>query len=275
MDCTRRSLLAALGAGPMLLRATSRPSVSLYSRVLAGVAIEDLGDFVRELGFDGCALSVEPNGHVPPQRAPTDLLAALSSLAGAGLAVPMVVTSLTRSLDASRRSIAYLANMVRVPYLIPGFWPSEEVRSPEGRREITSFAAHCRSFSMTLLVRNARPGTGATWRELGEALDGIPLAGWYFDPAAVSLADGNPKSALEAVLPRLRALVVSDLSRAGEPCPLGEGVVDWKALFARLFAAGFSGPVVLEVNYHPKDEPAAARRDLTFLRACLAAAYVS
>jgi sugar phosphate isomerase/epimerase len=65
-------------------------------------------------------------------------------------------------------------------------------------------------------------------------------------------------------------------------CPLGEGMVDWKAFHAALAHSGFKGPVSLHLEYEipgataaAKQEAtlAAAARDLAVLKAGLAEAY--
>ena len=67
-------------------------------------------------------------------------------------------------------------------------------------------------------------------------------------------------------------------------CPLGEGMVDWKAFFAMLASARFQGPVSLHLEYDvagPTPEAleantlAAAARDLAFVKARLAEAFDS
>jgi sugar phosphate isomerase/epimerase len=57
------------------------------------------------------------------------------------------------------------------------------------------------------------------------------------------------------------------------PCPLGEGMVDWRSFFAALARVRFVGPVTIEVRYPVKDELNAFRQDLAFVRKQVSAAY--
>jgi sugar phosphate isomerase/epimerase len=50
-------------------------------------------------------------------------------------------------------------------------------------------------------------------------------------------------------------------------------MVDWTKLFAALAKTRFNGPISLSVDYHPKDQPAAIRRDIDFIRKQIHAAY--
>ena len=50
-------------------------------------------------------------------------------------------------------------------------------------------------------------------------------------------------------------------------------MVDWPKLFAALARVRFTGPISLPVDYQPKDELAAIRHDIDFIRKQVAAAY--
>jgi len=49
--------------------------------------------------------------------------------------------------------------------------------------------------------------------------------------------------------------------------------VDWTKFFAALARIRFAGPISLPVDYHPKDDLAAIRHDIDFIRKHVAAAY--
>ena len=69
-----------------------------------------------------------------------------------------------------------------------------------------------------------------------------------FDTANLLAVGDDPLAVLEAVLPRVAALHVSDIRRAGEfePVPIGSGVTPLPAIFDRLRAAGFDGWISVE-----------------------------
>ena len=88
-------------------------------------------------------------------------------------------------------------------------------------------------------------------------------------------------TALRLALPRIKMVVARDFvwgkgaSGAWKrtACPLGEGMVDWNKVFESLGRARFTGPISLPVDYEPKDEVAAIRHDVAFIRKHVAAAY--
>jgi sugar phosphate isomerase/epimerase len=49
--------------------------------------------------------------------------------------------------------------------------------------------------------------------------------------------------------------------------------VDWPKFFAALARIRFTGPISLPVDYQPRDELAAIRHDIDFIRKHVAAAY--
>src|SRR5271157_6260972 len=109
MGLTRRQLLAAaaaVGAGRAAAqykaggaKPRTKPLVCLYSKHLAKVEYDDLGKVLRDLGFDGCDLSVEPGGHVLPEQAQADLVRAVLAITDVGLVVPIFTTSITSPAD--------------------------------------------------------------------------------------------------------------------------------------------------------------------------------
>jgi len=56
------------------------PAVCLYSQHLIKIEYEALGMVLRDLGFDGCDLAVIPGGHVPPEKAGSDLMRAIEAV---------------------------------------------------------------------------------------------------------------------------------------------------------------------------------------------------
>ena len=116
-------------------------------------------------------------------------------------------------------------------------------------------------------------------------------AGYYFDVrhAVAEGGDAGWRTAFHLAAPRLAMVALKDFYWEKAPsgwrirnCPIGEGMVNWKAFFTMLAQAGFHGPVSLHLEYDvPGDTPetkeqstlAAAARDLAFVKAGLAEAY--
>jgi sugar phosphate isomerase/epimerase len=285
--------LAAQSRGPGAMRPRVTPAVCLYSRVLIEIGQVDLPMVIGGLGFDGVDLSVEPGGHVPPEKAGNYLMPALEGFTGRGIDVPMISTALTSLEDKDAENVLGLAAYIKVPFFRPGHWkftgsPAIEMQLGLVQRQIAGLAQLARATNMVMGIHNFADGAeGAAVADIARVIRPIDphLVGYCFDAgyATAQGGDNGFAAALELALPRLKMVAVRDFKwdNAGGgvprmlPCPLGEGVVEWPKFFAALAKARFAGPVSLQIDYQPKAKTAAIRKDLGFLRQQIDAAYSS
>jgi sugar phosphate isomerase/epimerase len=261
--------------------------------VLIEIGQVDLPMVIGGLGFDGVDLSVEPNGHVPPEKAANYLMPALEGFTGRGLDVPMITTALTSLEDPSAENLLGLSSYIKVPFFRPGHWkftgsPAIEMRLPLVQREVAGLAQLGRATNMVMGIHNFVEGSeGAAVPDIARVIRPIDphLVGYCFD-AGYATAQGGPNGfapALELALPRLKMVAVRDFkwdNAAGgppqmAPCPLGEGIVDWPKFFATLAKSRFAGPITMHLDYQPKSKTPAIRKDLAFLRHQIDAAYTA
>lgn len=280
------------GPGAMLPRVT--PAVCLYSRVLIEIGQVDLPMVIGGLGFDGVDLSVEPGGHVPPEKTGNYLMPALEGFTGRGIDVPMITTALTSLEDKDAENILGLASYIKVPFFRSGHWkfsgsPAIEMQLGLVQRQIAGLAQLARATNMAMGIHNFvdfdHSPEGAAVADIARVIRPIDphLVGYCFDPGYATAQGGSNgfAAALELALPRLKMVAVRDFKWDREtgsvprilPCPLGEGVVDWPKFFAALAKAHFAGPVSLHIDYQPKSKTAAIRKDLAFLRQQIDTAY--
>src|SRR5271157_4965913 len=144
MGLTRRQLLAAAAAGAGRAAAQTqykaggaqprtRPAVCLYSKQLAKVEYDNLGKVLRDLGFDGCDLSVEAGGHVLPEQAQADLVRAVLAVTDVGLDVPMFTTSITSPGDRTLQLALAMGGFMGGPPFRPGIWKYNTTSEIEAR----------------------------------------------------------------------------------------------------------------------------------------------
>ena len=284
--------LAGQGRGSgsaMKLRLT--PAVCLYSKVLAKVDVLDLPMILQGMGFDGVDLSVEPGGHILPDKADYHLMPALEAFTGVNLDVPMLTTSLTHPQDKETQEVLGLANFIGVPYFRPGHWkctgsPEIEMQLPMVLRDMANMAQLGRYTKMAMGVHNFMEGAeGASVSDINRLLRPIDpqWVGFDFDVgnAAQEGGEGGFDGPLALALPRLKIVTVRDFKweqaaggrRSAKPCPLGDGVVDFSKFFAALAKARFAGPLTLPVDHSPEGAVDAIKHDLAFVRKQLNAAY--
>ena len=290
---------AAAGAGRVAaqqfkaggVKPRTKPPVCLYSKQLAKVEYDNLGKVLRDLGFDGCNLSVEPGGHVLPEHAQADLVRAVLAVTDAGLDVPVFTTSITSPGDPYIRLILGIGGFMGVPLFRPGVWKYNgtaeiEARLAEVQREIAGLVALGRSAAMAMGLRNvAGDNVGSAVWDTNLIVRGPDpqWVGYDFDPGSAAAAGGVDGwwLALRLALPRLKMVTLNDFNWSKDPggawkatpCPLGEGMVDWSRFFAMLARVKFTGPLSLEMGYRPAKEVEAIGKDLEFVRKQVAAAY--
>ena len=275
-------------AGAMRVRLT--PPVCLYSRVLIKVGYIDLPPIVQALGFDGVDLSVEPGGHVLPEKADYTLMPALEAFTGIGLDVPMLTTALTSYQQPDAEEVLGLATYIGVPFFRPGhqkFTGSVqiEMQLPLVQRDVAGLAQLARATKMAMGIQNYLDGAeGAAVADINRVIQPIDphWAGYDFDVAYATREGGAGFDApLGIALPRLKMVTARDFkweesssgARQAKPCPLGDGVVDFSKFFGLLARARFAGPISLPVDHSPTGEVEAIRHDLAFVRKQIAAAY--
>jgi L-ribulose-5-phosphate 3-epimerase len=242
--------------------------IVMFSKHLAELAWGDLGRTVRQAGFDGVDLTVRPGGHVLPARVAEDLPRAVAAIRDAGSLVAMLTTGLTKPDDPAARATFEAARAVGVPRLKAGYY---RYAFADARRELgeatTAFRAlvQMAAAAGVVLAYHNHSGdyVGAPVWDALRMIEGQPAdaTGLYFDVrhATVEGGLGGWRAAVQMAAPHLRMLAIKDFywekGTNGRwrvvDCPVGDGMVDWKAFGAELKAAKFSGPISLHVEYDP------------------------
>jgi sugar phosphate isomerase/epimerase len=302
MRPTRRQLLAGTGIGvtSRLMaqfrpgngpKARATPAVCIFSQILVKLPYDDLGPVLRGLGLDGCDLSVMRGGHINPEQSSVDMMRGVEAITGVGLDVPVITTAFTSLADPAIRNVMAICGEMGVPVMRTGIWKyndstEPEVRLTEVQRDLVGLFALARAVNMAIAIPNTSgENVGASLWDTATLIRGMDprLVGYAFDPgyAAVEGAGGSWQVALRMALPRIKMVSVRDFTWNKEasgawkaqPCALGEGIVDWPKIFAVLGRAKFNGPVSIHIDYQPKDELAAIRHDLEFVRKQIRTAY--
>jgi L-ribulose-5-phosphate 3-epimerase len=306
MGITRRQLLSGVAAASLAAaqdpqpggqfrrqngpKPRSAPPICLFSDQLdPSIGYDELGGIIKMLGFDGCDLSVQPGGHIAPEHADLDFMRAVESMTGSGVDVYMISTTFTSPMDQTLRLAMQWGGEMGVPCFRPGHWKytsaETDARLVEVQRDIAGLAAVARATGISVGLHNATPDCvgGALW-DTNLLIRGIDarFVGYDFD-TGYAVAQGGPeafRTLVPMVLPRLKMVAARDCywNKEGSDwklvqCPLGEGMVDWTKLFAALSKARFTGPISVQIGYPAKDQLAAIRKDLAFLKKQVAAVY--
>ena len=301
MNQTRREFIksaSAFGAMSLLPNAEGfNGDVCLFSKHLPDMDWPRLAQAVKKLGFGGIDLTVRPGGHVAPERAAEDLPKAVAAIRAEGLSVPMITTALTSAGDPTAKPILSAAGLLSIPFFKPGYYKYsfQDVRAElqKAMNEFRSLTEIGRRSGVQCGFHNHEGNIGAQLWDVAQTIDHLDpkWAGYYFD-IRHAVAEGGVagwKIALNLAAPRIKMIAVKDSywEKSGKGwrqvnCPLGQGMVDWKAYFKALRLANFHGPISLHLEYEipgatkaaqEENTLAAARRDFEFLKAQLQAAY--
>jgi sugar phosphate isomerase/epimerase len=252
---------------------------------------------VKKLGFDGIDLTVRPGGHVPPERAAEDLPKAVAAIRAEGLSVPMITTGLTAAGDPAAKAILSTAGFLSIPFFKPGYYKYSfiDVRGElqKAMNDFRSLTELSKQSGVQCGFHNHESYIGAQIWDIARTIDQLDpkWVGYYFDIRHAVAEGGGAgwKIALNLAAPRIKMIAVKDSywekSSQGwrqVNCPLGQGMVDWKAYFKALKQADFHGPISLHLEYdihgatkasREENTLVAARRDFEFLKARLQEAY--
>lgn len=276
--------LAAAAASQVVGKAASpSPQIILYSQNLIQVEYPELGEVVKQLGFDGVDLTVMPGGHVEPRLANVDLVRAFEVMQGSGLSYPIITTALTSPMDRTAGPVLALSGMSRVAFFRPGYWaygnaPNIMARVVEVQRDFAGLVNIGRQYGIAGAFHNlAGDHVGASIWDLQKILEPLDpaWAGFYFDPCQATAEGGVSgwEISLRLALPRLKAVTIQDFyweKQDGKwqmvKCPLGQGMVDWPKFFRVLAQGNFTGPVTVDIAYPVKNMPSALSSELQFVR---------
>jgi sugar phosphate isomerase/epimerase len=288
----------ALGLPP-IASAGFAGTICFFSKHLPQLDWRQLAQAVKKLGCGGVDLTVRPGGHVLPERAAEDLPKAVAAIRAEGVSVPMITTGMLSANDPTAKPILQTAGKLSIPFCKPGYW---KYQFADVRHELEKFAGEFRSLAelagqsgVQLGFHNHADYLGAPLWDVASVIDKLDTktAGYYFDVRHAVVEGGGAgwKIAFNLIAPRLKMIAVKDFywektSKGWQVinCPLGAGMVDWKAYFKLLRQANFAGPISLHLEYEiagataaaqQENTLAAAQQDLTFLQARLKEAFTA
>jgi sugar phosphate isomerase/epimerase len=301
MEQNRRDFIksaSAFAAASMLPKApVFNGAICLFSKHLPGMDWARMAREVKKLGFGGVDLTVRPGGHVQPERAPEDLPKAVAAIRAEGLSAPMITTALTSAHDPTAKPILSTAGKLSIPFFKPGYYKYSfaDVRGElqKAMDDFRSLAELSKQSGVQCGFHNHEGYVGAQLWDVAQTIDQLDpkWVGYYFDIRHAVAEGGGAgwKIALNLIAPRIKMIAVKDSywekSSKGwrqVNCPLGQGMVDWKAYFKALRQVNFQGPISLHLEYEipgatkaaqEENTLAAAQRDFEFLKGQLREAY--
>lgn len=285
---SRRDVLKAVGSAPLALAAAatvapaqtrdSRPaaaaraSLCLVSRHLQWTDVEEGAAVAAEAGCRAIAWTVRQGAHMVPENVERDLPKAVGAARKAGLETPMVITALTEAKSPRAEAILdtlrglgiryYRAAPFRYDYT-QELLPQIEALKPR----VASLARLNEKYGTTALY-HTHSGTnnvgGGVW-DLWLVLQGLDPqhVGLNYDLGHATIRGGTGWIQTSRIARTfIHGLSVKDFRWVKEPgsrgdlgewsaemVPPGDGMVDFKSMFAYFKSTGFAGPIELYQEY--------------------------
>jgi L-ribulose-5-phosphate 3-epimerase len=275
---SRRTLLLGAAALPALAQKpkSKGPVLCVLSDALTGVWYAQIGEIVKQLGYDGVDFTMMPGGAVEPSQSPVDEVRAFESVHGSGLECPIATTRVLSPNEPWARNLLALAGRTGVGLIRCGLKRSNATMST--RQDVFGLAYFGHEYETAVLVE---AGSGGGRYSPADALDLLSKldpqwSGLALNSDCFAANAGIDDAEIQACLPRVRAAVVSDFvpkESARDWKPLGKGSVDFTRMFTVLAKGGFRGPITVERQYKTADEPGNLAKDAEFMRAQIHAAW--
>lgn len=265
---TRRDLFAA-GAARFLASAQTQQlsaRICVFTDHLAGFPYAEVARMLRQAGVTGPDLTVRPGGLVLPERVEEDLPRAAAAFREQGLTIPMITTAVRSADDPVARKVLTTASKLGIRYYRPGYYSYKDLSRyaetiAKVRAELRGLAALNRELNLRATLHNhAGESVGCAVWDLLEAMDGADpgYVGLEFDPSHATIEGGKVAWNLNfrRAAPRIFVLAIKDYIWEKAPTgwrtrwvPLGEGMMQWPAVFDLIRATTFPGPVSLHMEY--------------------------
>ena len=281
--------------------------IVLNSKFFPSLSAEELGEKVRELGYDGIDLNIRPGHPVDPENVADTLPGAVRAWSAQGLVCPLAtapVDMVDPSAPEVERIYAACAE-AGVPRFKIGFWRFDEGDDywqivDRARAALDAFASLSERFGVqTCYQIHSGPCIGLQLRRVDAPDPGLPSRargglpgrrppgpgrrgpanGPGDDPGTTSPSwrsrdpyyAPQPEGSSPAYVPRFTKV--------------GQGCVDWPRCFRTLRALGFDGPLTVHTEYDfdesvirqvgyaettPPNLEEWAKEDAAYLRALLA-----
>ncbi len=237
----------------------------IFAKHLQFLDYDGMAETAAEIGFDGVDLTVRPGGHVLPENAERDLPRAVEAVRKAGLEVNMMTTGITDPDDPHTESILKTAGRLGIRYYRMGYLRYKEelgvARTLESYKpQLRKLAALNQEYGLHGAYQN-HSGTrvgGPVWDVwlLIKELDPRWIGCQYDIRHAVVEGGTSWPLGLKLLSSHTKITAIKDFywskmdgAWKTQDCPLGEGMVDFRAYFDLVKQYHIAGPVSMHFEY--------------------------
>lgn len=243
---------------------TNKNQICIFSKHLHWLDYKGVGEFTKQLGYDGVDLTVRKGGHVPPEKAEELLPKAVEEIKSAGVDVPMMATNINDADDPLTEKILKTASESGIRYYRMAYYrydPKLEilVNLDVFRKKTEKLSEMNAKYNIHGTYQNhAGNYVGASIWDLWYLLKGLDprFIGSQFDPRH-AIVEGGLSWPVDMKLIKnfIGCTVMKDFIWEKQDkwvvknVPLGEGMVDFEKFFSLYKKFGLSGPISLHIEY--------------------------
>lgn len=254
----------------------------VFSKHLQFLDYKEMAEVAAAIGFDGVDLSVRPGGHVLPERVAENLPRAVDAIRSQGLQATMMTTALSDAQDVGTTKVLQIASEQGIQYYRTNWlWYDAQRTIAENLASFRETLGGLGQLSQRLKIigdyqNHAGFGNhplGSPIWDLAAVLDeiGNPFMGCQYDIRHATVEGGTSwPLGLKRIYPHIHTLVVKDFiwgKKEGQwqivNTPIGEGMVDFRKLFALLKDYKISAPVSVHFEYDmPEHQKGLSKKQL-------------
>ena len=258
---------------------------------VGGLTLDQAGDYIAGMGFEGADLTVRKGGYVLPEEVTKRLPEAIEMLESKGLSVPMITTNVIEAGRGYAEEIFQMASECGVEFIKLGYWRYE------GFGKIKEQIEKVHDNLKGIYELSKEYGvTAAIHIHSGDCLSANPAVLWmllqnydpeylgaYIDPGHMAVEGGRSgwKMGMDLLQEHTKMVAVKDFGwfqerdeKTGKKIwrvhtvPLSDGLVPWPEVFMYLHQMGFDGPVSVHSEYHMNFEDLIrqTKEDLKYLK---------
>ncbi|MFN8241231.1 MAG: TIM barrel protein [Bacteroidales bacterium] len=242
--------------------------IHVFTKPMQWLSHDEVGELLASAGAQGADIPVRPGGHVLPENVKTDLPRAVQAAKKNGIAVDMIVTSITRADEQYTEDILRTASELGIRYYRLGYINFDDKLGIWGtlqdyKPELAKLEKLNRKYNLHGAYQNhfgTRVG-GPVWDlfELLRDLDPRYIGCQYDVRHATAEGGSSWINGLKLIAPWVKCTALKDFywskNNSGkwnpESVPIGNGMVNFEEYFTFIKKAKIDGPASIHLEYPP------------------------
>lgn len=244
----------------------TKRKIAIFTKCLQFMKMEEMGELLADIGFDGSDMPVRPGGQVFPENVVADLPKAMKALQKSGVGIPMITTAITNPEAPETHNILKTAAELGIGHYRMG-WINYDLKKSiiENldifRKTFEAFDKLHRKYGIRGEYQNhSGRSLGSTVWDIHHVLKDIDpeYTGVQYDVRHATVEGANSWIiGMQLIAPWIGTTDIKDFiwekNERGQwrakSVPLGEGMVDFDTYFTEFAKLNNRAPVSIHYEY--------------------------